>query len=174
MPRSPKHSETSNQGGPSWPTPTAPNRILIIVTSVCEYEKAGYRTGLWLGELTHFYDVAEQPASSPRSSASPEDWFPLDLRVWPTTCSRARHGRRYADREFMDKLENTMSVAEADAEDYDAIYLTGGHGVMFDFHQSQELESLIARFYDSGRIVSASATGRAACSMSLSRAANHW
>ncbi|WP_449350963.1 hypothetical protein [Streptomyces shaanxiensis] len=36
------------------------NRILVIVTSSGEYEKAGYRTGLWLGELTHFYDVAEQ------------------------------------------------------------------------------------------------------------------
>lgn len=24
------------------------------VTNVKEYEKVGYRTGLWLGELTHF------------------------------------------------------------------------------------------------------------------------
>lgn len=29
-------------------------KILVIVTNVKEYEKVGYRTGLWLGELTHF------------------------------------------------------------------------------------------------------------------------
>ena len=36
------------------------NRILIIVTNVGEYEKVGFRTGLWLSELTHFWDVAEE------------------------------------------------------------------------------------------------------------------
>lgn len=50
-------------------------------------------------------------------------------------------------------LENTVSVAEA--EDYDAIHLTGGHGVMCDFHQSQAPETLIARFYETDRLVSA-------------------
>jgi hypothetical protein len=35
------------------------NRILVIVTNVGEYENVGYRTGLWLGELTHFLDVVE-------------------------------------------------------------------------------------------------------------------
>ncbi len=34
------------------------NRILIIATNAGEYEKVGYRTGLWLGGLTHFWDVA--------------------------------------------------------------------------------------------------------------------
>jgi hypothetical protein len=35
------------------------NRILVIVTNVGEYENVGYRTGLWLSELTHFLDVVE-------------------------------------------------------------------------------------------------------------------
>ena len=34
-------------------------KFLIIVTNAGEYEKVGMRTGLWLGELTHFWDVAE-------------------------------------------------------------------------------------------------------------------
>ena len=36
------------------------DRIIIIVTNVGEFEKVGFRTGLWLGELTHFWDVAEE------------------------------------------------------------------------------------------------------------------
>jgi len=35
---------------------------------------------------------------------------------------------RYRDREFMDMLEDTKRIAGVDVEDYDAIYLTGGHG----------------------------------------------
>ena len=54
------------------------NRILIIVTNVGEYEKVGYRTGLWLGELTHFLDVAEKAGfqmdiASPRGGYVPID-----------------------------------------------------------------------------------------------------
>ena len=32
-------------------------KILIVVTNVSEYELVGFRTGLWLSELTHFWDV---------------------------------------------------------------------------------------------------------------------
>jgi len=31
-------------------------RILAVVTNVPEYSTSGIRTGLWLGEFTHFYD----------------------------------------------------------------------------------------------------------------------
>ncbi|GAB1331999.1 type 1 glutamine amidotransferase domain-containing protein [Streptomyces sennicomposti] len=132
------------------------NRILIIVTSVGEYEKVGYRTGLWLGELTHFYDVAEQAGFECTVASIEGGHVPLDPEsLAHEVLDELGTDKRYADREFMNKLENTISVAEADVEDYDAIYLTGGHGVMFDFHQSQALETLIARFYETDRIVSA-------------------
>jgi putative intracellular protease/amidase len=55
----------------------------------------------------------------------------------------------------MDRLEDTKKVSNVNVEDYDAIYLTGGHGVMFDFPGSKDLADVIAKFYESGRIVSA-------------------
>jgi putative intracellular protease/amidase len=132
------------------------HRILVIVTSTGEYETVGYRTGLWLGELTHFYDVAEQAGYDITIASIDGGPVPLD----PESLAHGVLGdlgtdKRYTDRRFMDKLKNTMAVSEADAEDYDAIYLTGGHGTMFDFHQTPALGALIARFHDTGRIVSA-------------------
>ncbi|MEU7004565.1 type 1 glutamine amidotransferase domain-containing protein [Nonomuraea sp. NPDC046570] len=133
----------------------AAKKILVVVTNVGEYEKVGMRTGLWLGELTHFWDVAEQ-AGLPMDIASPLGGkIPLD----PESLSHeflAELGteRRYRDRKYMDLLENTKKISEVNLEDYDAIYLTGGHGVMFDFPQSGELEDLMARFYETERIVS--------------------
>ncbi|MCX5315310.1 hypothetical protein [Streptomyces sp. NBC_00154] len=50
-------------------------------------------------------------------------------------------GKRYENRRFMDLLEDTKKISEVNVEDYDAIYLTGGHGVMFDFPQSQDLKA---------------------------------
>jgi putative intracellular protease/amidase len=132
------------------------NRILVIVTSISEYEKVGYRTGLWLGELTHFYDVAEQAGFEVTIASIEGGPVPLDPEsLAHTVLGDLGTDKRYADRLFMDKLKDTLAVSQVDVDDHDAIYLTGGHGVMFDYHQSQALETLIARFYETGRIVSA-------------------
>jgi putative intracellular protease/amidase len=136
-------------------------RILIIVTNVGEYEKVGYRTGLWLGELTHFWDVAEEAGcdmdiASPSGGHVPIDPESLILTEVGSTIGFKGHvHERYEDRVFMNRLKNTAKVADADAARYDAIYLTGGHGVMWDFRKSAALAELTARFYERGKIVSA-------------------
>jgi putative intracellular protease/amidase len=132
------------------------NRILIVVTNVPEYKKVGYRTGLWLGELTHFWDVAEL-AGYKLDIASPSGGIiPLDPEsLSHEFLAELDTDKRYIDRRFMDRLEDTKKLSDVKLEDYDAIYLTGGHGVMFDFTESKDLADLIARFYETGRVVSA-------------------
>ncbi|QVL31258.1 type 1 glutamine amidotransferase domain-containing protein [Telmatocola sphagniphila] len=138
------------------------NRILIIVTNVGEYEKVGFRTGLWLGEMTHFWDVAEQ-AGYRMDIASPLGGFiPIDPEsLAHDVLKMGETDKRYMDRAFMDQLKNTRKVAEVDAANYDAIYMTGGHGVCFDFNKSTDLAKLTAEFYESGKIVSAVCHGPA-------------
>lgn len=137
------------------------NRILIIVTNVADYEKVGYRTGLWFGELTHFWDVAEK-AGFQMDIASPSGGYvPID----PESLAHAvlKEGgteERYKDRVFMDRLKDTKKVASVDAAAYDAIFMTGGHGVCFDF-QSPDLAKLTAGFWEAGKIVSAVCHGPA-------------
>ncbi|MFF3947734.1 type 1 glutamine amidotransferase domain-containing protein [Streptomyces sp. NPDC001902] len=133
----------------------ATKKILVIVTNVDEYEKVGMRTGLWLGELTHFWDVVEQDGYSMDIASPAGGKVPLDPEsLSHEVLGELGTGRHYADRAYMDLLEDTLPITDVNLEDYDAIYLTGGHGVMFDFPQSRELEDLMARFYESGRIVS--------------------
>jgi putative intracellular protease/amidase len=139
----------------------ATNKILIIVTNVGEYEKVGYRTGLWLGELTHFYDYVTDNGFEVDIASPAGGYVPID----PESLAQEVLGelgtdKRYYDREFMDLLDNTKKATDVDVEDYDAIYFTGGHGVMFDF-QGDALGVLTARFYESGRIVSAVCHGPA-------------
>lgn len=141
---------------------TAAKKILIIVTNADEYQKVGLRTGLWLGELVHFWDVAEQAGfamdiASPLGGKIPLDPESLTRQMLDDLGTR----ERYLDRAFMDRLEDTMKVSAANVDDYDAIYLTGGHGVMFDFRQSEDLEDLVAKFFETGRVVSTVCHGAA-------------
>src|SRR4051812_27617262 len=145
------------------------NRILIIVTNVGEYEKVGYRTGLWLGELTHFWDVAEE-AGFRMDIASPSGGYvPIDPES--LMLQEAGHAvglggkvhKHYEDRAFMNRLVDTMKVADADVAAYDAIYMTGGHGVCFDFPRSAALAMLTAAFSRPGRSSRPSATARPGC-----------
>ena len=141
-------------------------RILIVVTNVDQYEKVGFRTGLWLGELTHFWDAVEE-AGFRSEIASPEGgWVPLDPQslIMPEMGHNSRLGGgvtdHYRDKTFMDRLNTTLPLAEVKAADYDAIYLAGGHGTMWDF-RSPEVGRLLAEFYESGKIVSAVCHGPA-------------
>ncbi len=144
----------------------AANRILTVVTNVGEYEKVGYRTGLWLGELTHFLDAVEKSGfqcdiASPKGGYVPID--PESLMLQELGHAVGLGGpvhRRYEDRAFMDRLKDTMKVADADVGKYDAIYMTGGHGVCFDF-DSPDLANLTARFWEAGKVVSAVCHGPA-------------
>ena len=137
------------------------NRILVIVTNTDEFKNAGYRTGLWLSELTHFLDVVEESGYE-TDIASPEGGkIPLDPEsliisdIADTVGIGNAVSKRYEDRTFMNRLTNTMDLTDIRVQDYDAIYLTGGHGVMFDFPENNRLSELIARFYDNDRVVSA-------------------
>jgi putative intracellular protease/amidase len=141
--------------GETAETKNGAGKILVIVTNAGEYEKVGMRTGLWLGELTHFWDFAEQAGFSMDIASPYGGRIPLDPEsLAHEVLSELGTEKRYRNRRYMDLLENTKKVADVNVEDYDAIYLTGGHGTMFDFRQSKALETLMARFYETGRIVS--------------------
>src|ERR1035437_8001169 len=136
--------------------------ILIIATSAGKYEKVGFRTGLWLGELTHFWDVAKDAGFDLTIASIDGGHVPLDPEsLAHDVLGQLGTDKRYADREFMNLLEDTMPVADVNVADYDAIYLPGGHGVMFDFPQSEKLASLITGFYESDKIVAAVCHGPA-------------
>lgn len=135
---------------------TGRNRILAVVTSTAEYRKAGYRTGLWLGELTHFSDVVTEAGHEVVIASVEGGRVPLDPESLGTLMLKSGGtGERYADRAFMDLLADTPSLTAIAKQDFDAIYLTGGHGTMFDFPDNPDLAALIRRLDAQGRVVAA-------------------
>jgi putative intracellular protease/amidase len=139
----------------------ATGRLLTIVTNAGEYQKVGYRTGLWLGELTHFCDAVEEAGFATDIASPAGGYVPIDpeslmlQEIGHALGIDGKVHRRYADRAFMNRLVDTMKTSAVDHGAYDAIYLTGGHGVCFDFPNSPDLAQLVASFYDAGKVVSA-------------------
>ncbi|WP_066910642.1 type 1 glutamine amidotransferase domain-containing protein [Millisia brevis] len=133
----------------------APKRILNVVTNVGHYADASHPTGLWLSELTHAWEVFdehgfEQTLVSPAGGISPLEPRSLKFPGYDRS-AKAWH----ADPARMLLLENTVGPDRIDSADYDAIYFTGGHGVMFDFPASEGLQRITREIFERGGIVGA-------------------
>lgn len=129
-------------------------RILHVVTNVGHYDDPSHPTGLWLSELTHAWKIFEgrgfeQAIVSPAGGQSPLE--PRSLK-FPSADKTAKAW--HADPVKMGLLENTMSPDEVDSADYDAIYFTGGHGVMYDFPGSEGLQRITREIFERGGVVS--------------------
>ncbi len=68
----------------------------------------------------------------------------------------------HADPERMALLEDTASPDDVDAADYDAIYFTGGHAVMYDFPDNEGLQRLTREIWRRAASSPRSATDTAA------------
>lgn len=137
-------------------------KVLIVVTNVGHYEvEPAHPTGLWLSELTHAYDVFaehgfEQTLVSPAGGRSPLE--PRSLK-FPNYDKSAKAW--HSDPERMALLEQTAHPDQIDPADFEAIFFTGGHGVMFDFPGSTALQRITREIYERGGVVGAVCHGYA-------------
>jgi putative intracellular protease/amidase len=128
--------------------------ILHVVSNVAHFTDPSQPTGLWLSELTHAHDVFaakgyEQRIVSPKGGRSPLE--PRALK-WPLRDASAKRWLDEAD--CAAQLAATARPEEIDPADYDAIYFTGGHAVMFDFPDAEGLQRIARAIYERGGIVS--------------------
>jgi len=129
-------------------------RVLLVVTNVAHYADPSQPTGLWLSELTHAYDIFaakgyEQRIVSPKGGVSPLE--PRSLK-WPLLDSSAKAW--LSDERRSALLSSTARHDEIDPADFDAIYFTGGHAVMWDFPDDEGLQRITRDIYERGGIVS--------------------
>lgn len=129
-------------------------RVLMVVTNVGHYDDPSHPTGLWLSELTHAWHVFEeqgfeQTIVSPLGGPCPLE--PKSLK-FPNYDKTAKAWR--ADPVRMALLENTASPDQINSADFDAIFFTGGHAVMYDFPDSEGLQQITRDIFERGGIVS--------------------
>jgi putative intracellular protease/amidase len=86
--------------------------ILIIATNVNTYENEDLKTGLWLGELTHFLDVVHaQNYATEIVSISGGD-VPIDPESLAFFVADKSIKSYYKNAVFMQSLKNTKSIKD--------------------------------------------------------------
>ena len=131
--------------------------VLIMVTNADTI--AGNKnkpTGVWLSEAAEPY-IAFQGAGFKVDIASPKGGVvPID----PNSVENGNDDEKFT--EVTKLLQNTPRIGDLVYENYDAIFLAGGHGAMFDFPGDADIQNIMAYFKDNGRIISAVCHGPAA------------
>ncbi|GFP54375.1 glutathione-independent glyoxalase HSP31 [Trichoderma asperellum] len=131
-----------------------PKRILLVVTNVKQYEDPSHPTGLWLSELTHAWHIfkdhgLEQTIVSPLGGLCPLE--PRSLK-FPNYDKTAKAW--LADPACMALLEHTSKPDDLESANFDAIFFTGGHAVMFDFPDSGSLQKITKEIFEQGMVIS--------------------
>ncbi len=132
-------------------------KILMVLTSVSELGDTGEPTGYNVAEAAHpwkvfrdsghFVDFASiKGGQPPRDTVDTSD--PIQVAFTQDETTRAG-------------LYNTARVEVIDPQQYDAVYLVGGHGTMWDFPNNEGLQKLISSIYLKGGIVGAVCHGPA-------------
>jgi putative intracellular protease/amidase len=132
-------------------------KVLFVLTSHDKLGTTGKETGFYLSEVTHPYHVFEQAEVevvfvSPKGGKAP--MIGIDLQD-PLNKAFMDDAAKLA------KVEQTLSPAEVNPTDYDAIFYAGGHGTMWDFPKNEQLAQIAASIYEQGGVVGAVCHGPA-------------
>lgn len=129
--------------------------ILIVLTSHTELGSTGRMTGFYFDEMAAPYWAmidAGHDVSIASIAGGPATHDPGSVNDDPA--KRPAAVTRFLDSApAMAKLSNTPSVDTVDADAYDAIFLPGGHGTMYDFPQSAALADAVSSVWNAGGIV---------------------
>ncbi len=129
-------------------------KVLIVTTSHDRFE-ALTPTGVWLEEFAVPYMALlqhgiEMTIASPKGGA-----MPVDPRSLPTP------QQEQAWEAAIEAAKYTVKLSDLSAEAFDALFLPGGHGPMFDLPDNKDLHLLLREFYESGKLIAAVCHGPA-------------
>jgi putative intracellular protease/amidase len=143
-------------------------RILILSTASDVLGDTGKPTGVWYEELATpyyaFLDAGHEVTLvtlggkaipiDPNSDATGDDA--------PASVTRFR-----ADAKATALLKTPGRLEDEDVTAYDALYIPGGHGAMFDLAESDVAAKAIGKAWDSGKVVASVCHGPAAFANAL-------
>jgi putative intracellular protease/amidase len=137
-------------------------RILMLLTSHATLGETGEATGLWLEEFAAPYFVFSDAGvditlASPKGGQPPIDPKSA-LPQWQTADTHRFEADAFARAQFA----HTLRIDQVDADDYDALFVPGGHGPMWDYPDNAALAALVTDFDRHNKPIAAVCHGPAA------------
>lgn len=131
-------------------------RILFAVTSASTMVPSGKPTGVWLEELTTPYYALMGHGAEVTVATIKGGPVPIDPRSLDPEALRIESVRRYqCDADLRRAMAETPGIAEIDEAEFDALFMPGGHGTMFDLPESARLAEIVSRFVEQDKVIAA-------------------
>ncbi|TCC94701.1 type 1 glutamine amidotransferase domain-containing protein [Pedobacter hiemivivus] len=124
-------------------------KILFVVTSHGIKGNTGKKTGYYLGEVSHPWEVLVEAGYeidfvSPKGGNPPVDAFDLTDSV---------NKKFWEDAYYHKKISNSLKPVDVKPQDYAAIYFAGGHGAMWDLPNDTTIAGIVAKVYEQDGVV---------------------
>ena len=128
----------------------------LFVTTNADRLPSGHPTGLWAEEFAVPYIAAvgagiDVVVASPRGGA-----VPIDAKSAPSDSD----SKKWAP--ALTALRSSVPLASVQGEDFDAIFIPGGHGPLVDLAHDQILHGMLTRHDAAGKLIAAVCHGPAA------------
>lgn len=141
-------------------TPT--KRILAVTTNESPVY-LGKKSGMYMSELTHFVEEVMSAGYTVDLATCKGGPVPLDITgsngsalTDPATSSFLK------DERLKGFLKNSLCIKDLNADNYDALYVPGGFGVLEDVGKNQDFQNLVTQFYTAGKVLSSVCHGGSA------------
>ncbi|MEO1613805.1 MAG: type 1 glutamine amidotransferase domain-containing protein, partial [Pseudomonadota bacterium] len=137
-------------------------RALFVLTSTGEIPGLDRATGWYADEFAAPYFAVRDAGFAVDVASIAGGAAPVDPKSLGSDDDRKPAvARMLADDEAMTAIRDTRPIADVSADGYDLVFLPGGHGVMWDFAQSEALAKVVGEAYRRGAVVGAVCHGPA-------------
>lgn len=123
----------------------ADKQILMVVTSNTNITE-DQKTGLWLEEFAVPYNLFKKNGYKVKVASIPGGEVEPDPKSIPEEQNEEW-------KEAENELKDTAKLSKEDASGFDAVFIPGGHGAMFDFPDSEILQYVLQQFAEDNRVI---------------------
>ncbi|WDE08862.1 type 1 glutamine amidotransferase domain-containing protein [Thalassomonas viridans] len=122
-------------------------RVLIVMSSESAMGLSGKLTGTWFEEVaTPYYTLREAGYEVVMASLKGGD-APIDLLSMQAPFTTANTDKFLNDAVAMQALKNTNKLSDLNVNDFDALFVPGGYGLLWDLASDSFTIKMIEDFY---------------------------
>jgi putative intracellular protease/amidase len=129
--------------------------VLFVTTSHDKMGDTGDKTGVWLEEFSAPYYIFKEAGASITVASPNGGQVPVDPKSQGIIIATRSTKRFLKDVEAMNYLAHSMVLSAIKEEDFDLVFLPGGHGLLWDLSDNKILKQLLEAFNRNGKPIGA-------------------
>jgi len=137
-------------------------KILIVTTSHGRMGETGHKTGSWVEEVAAPYYILKDGGVDVAIASVLGGVVPFDPNSLKEDAVKGEAAKRFLrDEAAQLAVRESHKLAGVDRAMFDGVFLPGGHGVMWDLPENEELAALLGEYDFEGKIIAAVCHGPA-------------